>query len=319
MALILSGVLVVLGVLAGCTTVVEGSPRAAEKIGLAAVEPCEMIPDDWLPVLELQKGEYTKADEQALRPHGCRWAASDEMISYGDVEVIVSPELSVDDWMQGAPFSDEVELGGLTWQVRTGAAGIEGDCGLVVALSETSFVDVSSVNYNDPDRACDKAKEVAPIIAGRLPGGEPVDAAPPTEVDPLADTDPCGLINPAQAEKLGYHELGEKGASGDNTCVWSPAESGKQDGLEDVVVIIESQRAVERQFPEKPDDELSVNGGKWLVFDAPSGTLGSCYVATNTSKRSHVRIFSSSRDRKKSGVVGKKAAPEVSMNLPEPS
>lgn len=173
MALILSGVLAALGVLTGCTTVVEGSPRTAEKVGLAAVEPCEMIPREWLRALELRESEYTKADEQALRPHGCRWAANDEMISYGDVEVIVSAELSVDDWMQGAPFSDEVRLGGLTWQVRTGAAGIEGDCGLVAVLSETSFVDVSSVNYRHEERACDKAKEVAPIIASRLPGGAP--------------------------------------------------------------------------------------------------------------------------------------------------
>lgn len=311
----MSGVLAVLGVLAGCTTVVEGSPRVAEKLGLAAVEPCEMIPDEWLPALELNKGEYAKADEQALRPHGCRWAASDEMMSYGDVEVIVSAELSVDDWMQGAPFSDEVPLGGLIWNVRTGAATIEGDCGLVVVLSETSFVDVGSVNYADPDKACDKAKEVAPIIASRLPGGEPIGSAPPPEVDPLADTDACRLLIPAQAQELGYNELGEKGTSGDNSCAWSPAKSTK---LEDVVIVIESKRAAERQFPEKPDDELSVNGRKWLVFDAPTGSLGSCYVATNTSKRSHVRIFSSSSDHKKSCDTAKKLAPEVSQFLPEP-
>lgn len=306
-----------LGLLAGCATAVEGTPRAAavSKTGLAAIEPCELIPESWLEPLELSEGKYSEANEQQLRPHGCRWRANDDMISYGDVNASVSPDMSVAEYMQGIEFSGEEQLGGLTWQVIEGAGGIGGDCGLITAVSETSFVEVASANYKHEEKACDKAKEVAPVVAAGLPGGDPVGEPPPVETDPLADTDPCALLKHEQAEKLGYQGDGKPSESDDRVCSWSAAEPDSK--LADIVVVIDSKRPLGRQFDVDPDEELRAGGRTWLVFDAPSGTLGSCYVGTDTSKRSHLRIFSSdSKNKRKACEPGKKLAPVVTKNLP---
>lgn len=303
--------------LAGCASTIDGQAVAAKglKTGLAAVPPCELIAKQWLPALSLSPGKPSPAKPEQLIPGGCRWEPDDDMITDGSVSVLVSSDISLQEFTGGADYDDELELGGIKWHVSTGAGGIGGDCGLTAIISDKSWVYVNSANYSDDSKACDKAKEAAPLVAGKLPGGDPVGEPPPPDKSPVADVHACDLLAASQAKKLGYKPAGEKSSANDNGCTWWPVK--ERADFKDIVLIVDPKRALTTQFSQTPDAKKKLGGREWLVFDAPGGSLGSCYVGLATSKKSHVRLYSRNDKQKREACKqALRMAPSVAKNIP---
>lgn len=317
------GVLAALGVFAltsACATTVSGNamwPEGAEPVS-SLPQPCDLIPKEWLPALELAGGTPQPGSPENLRPPGCRFGPDDDMITSGGVSVYAATDLPPKQYAPDLESKQEVTLGGLRWKISTGAGGLGGDCGLIAVVSETSFVQVGSANYTEEDKACDKAKEVAPVVAGQLPGGTPPGPPPQEEVSPVADVDACDLLTPSEAEKHGLEAPGEKvpvSETQPNTCEWGSTRPKSQG--DEVVIKIVTDSPLERDMGVKPDQKPKFGGREWLVFDAPTGTFGSCYVGTVMSKKSYVVIFSSNLvHKKKACAQAKELAPLVTGTLP---
>lgn len=317
---VLLGMLCVAGLVASCTSKISGQavfPEGAEPVR-SAPQPCDLIPKEWLPALELTEGVPQKGNPGRMLPDGCLFSASDSNISFGGVSVYVGTDIKPEDYASDLSELEETTYGGLTWKISKGAGGIEGDCGLLTVLDETSFVQVSSANYTDSDKACDFAEQAAPVVASQLPGGTPADPPKP-EDNPLTGVDACDLIKPEQAEKHGLKTPGTKSTATDsqsNICSWASARP--KDRGDEVLVKIVTTTSLSRLFGPDPDRRFKLGGRTWLVYDAPSGSYGSCYVGTDITKNSYVTLFSTNRVHKKRACAqAKELAPVVNGNLPK--
>lgn len=303
-----------------CAVTVTGEarfPEGAEPVS-SLPQPCDLIPADWLPPLELAAGRPQEGSPERMVPPACHFVADDSAITDGSVTVYAATDLPAQRYAPDLASYEEVDLGGLVWKVSTGAGGIGGDCGLITVVSADTFVQVGSANYTEEEKACDKAKEAAPVVAEQLPGGTPAGEVPKEEVSPLAGLDACALIKADQAGQHGLKSPGEKVPESEtqpNTCEWAssrPASRG-----DEVVLKIITDSPLERDMGVKPDQRPEFGGRSWLVFDAPTGSYGSCYVGTAMSKKSYVVIFSSNRvHRKRACAQAKELAPVVTENLP---
>ncbi|MBA0124761.1 DUF3558 family protein [Haloechinothrix sp. YIM 98757] len=294
-------------------------PEDAEPVpqGLAAIDPCSLIPEDWLYSFELEEGKYNEADERVRAPHGCDWRPSGDQIGGRGVSVRVAGDMAPAKYDADIDSHSEIRIGGLDWRVSDNSELLEGHCFLIHIVDDESFVSVSSMNLSDETKACDKAEEVAPVIAAQLPGGDPAPEPPQVEESPVTDVDACELLAHDDAEEEGLQAPGEETDSDlyHRGCEWLPSEDSSE--LQAVVIMIDIERSIERRFDAEPDDTFEVADRSWKIFDSPSEGEGFCYVGTDTSPRSYVAIFSSNHADPDSGCdQATDLAPLVTGNLP---
>lgn len=305
--------------LTACTTQVGGNPRPAQDgpvlTGLAALQPCEIFTPEQVAYLELGEPQYYPAEVKRKIPHGCRWSVEDG----GGLDVGIStPEITLREYMASAVADSSFEAGGLPWQVYDGVT-LESLCDLVVEFPDGSWFRLGSSDFSGDGDPCRMAKQAAPFVAGKLPGGAPAPPPPPKQQSPLTGQDPCATLTSQEAEQIGLlassvkpYQAGDTGQG----CQWSPAdESG---GLEDITVTFEHDQSVEESAPgENPDAEEELGGRRWKIFDKPADIGGMCRVVTATSETSHVAIMSSNfAAEDKACDLAKAAAPLVAPKLP---
>lgn len=305
--------------LTACTTQVGGSARPAQDgpvlTGLAALQPCEIFTPEQVAYLELGEPQYYPAEVKRKIPHGCRWTVEDG----GSVDVGIStPEITVREYMAGAVADASFEAGGLPWQVYQGVV-LESLCDLVVEFPDNSWIRVGSSDFSGDGDPCRVAKQAAPFVAGKLPGGAPAPPPPPKQQSPLTGQDPCATLTAQEAEQIGLlassmkpFPIGDTGSG----CEWSPAdESG---GREDITVTFQHEESIEDSAPgEEPDAEEELGGRRWKIYDKPADIDGMCRVVTATSEKSHVAITSSNFvAADKTCELAKAAAPLVAPKLP---
>jgi hypothetical protein len=167
--------------LTGCGTTVTGtaSPissapsgeatEPAEPTGIAG-QPCELLTPEQATSLGYgEEGEFSPGRPEQLMPARCTW---DPAAGDGDpLTAYFSVDISLADYVAGVQPDWEKDLGALTWEHYPDPLGLEGTCMLAAELSPLSFVALSSSDFLDTSKACERAEAAAPYVSANLSGG----------------------------------------------------------------------------------------------------------------------------------------------------
>lgn len=150
--------------LSGCTVAVSGVALPA-----ASTDPCSLLTDAEAASLGLQgPGTPQPAQPQFHTPPSCTWSPSNPDAVYsGSLQAFSSADLPISAYYTTAPAGVE-RFGGIDW-TRYPSPVADFICNLAVPLSDSSFVALSSQDLADADRACDLAKDAAPLVGAHLP------------------------------------------------------------------------------------------------------------------------------------------------------
>ncbi|HVV13574.1 DUF3558 family protein [Amycolatopsis sp.] len=168
-----AAVLVVAGLVTGCTTTVTGSAQPVPgRVTVApadSTDPCALLTTDEAAQLGLAgPGTPKPADRSARVPASCEWRSPDPDASLDDsVQLFYSTDLNIGEYFSQQATAQE-QFGGVSWGNYPSLLG-DVMCNLAVSLSDTSFVAISSQNFTEPTKACDYARKAAPIVATHLP------------------------------------------------------------------------------------------------------------------------------------------------------
>ncbi|WP_410658545.1 DUF3558 family protein [Amycolatopsis sp. lyj-112] len=316
--------------LGGCTSTVGGSASPVPGQGpvITKADPCALITQEDAGALGVQyPGKERPARKEQKVPAVCRFTELDDAPKASSLEVSLSKDLSLNDYMNGANPGEKFGIGGFTW---TRYATILGPnyCSLTTEISPDSFVEVTS---DSPDHteanACDLAKAAAPAVAAKLPGGEkdpkltpPPGQKPPEAGGPLVNTDPCTMLKADQTATLRLGPTGEpmKSSSDPNVvgCEWGDTDGEKGEKAFDLwfypakaiadVPILTSQG--------EPAD-FDSGDRKWKLYTRPGEKV--CAAGLAMTETSTVAIIAGNLDDPaKACDVIKAAVPLMNANLP---
>ncbi|HEY0454278.1 DUF3558 domain-containing protein [Actinophytocola sp.] len=167
--------------LTGCTETQAGTPRAADAdvttapgsssgaptsggdSPLAGIEPCDLLTAEEVAQLGVGNGQN---DDVGDSP-GCSWSKSgDFVLSVGLVTDVGIHDAN----LQGAS-PEPVNVGGHEAIRVQNQGGGEGGCAVLIATSDSSFVDITVITTSGSDtpRACGAAENVAGLVERKLP------------------------------------------------------------------------------------------------------------------------------------------------------
>jgi hypothetical protein len=321
----LTGVLLAAATLAAaCATAVTGSagPVPGQPPVKKPADPCALLTPAQAESLNLDpKGEFIAANPSQLVPQNCGWSPGDPDARTNPLYAWWTEELSLDDYLVGALPGETFELGGLTW-TRYGSILGKSECDLTVRLGEKSFVQLSSSNSEEEDKACDLAKLAAPLIASHLEGGNPsptlpTPSRPPAPSGPLVSVRPCSLLTPEQATSLKLNPTTKTlGTTTDIKrppgCQWDDTDG--DGGLKALDLYVAAARPVKEWPLLEEDGEPFVSAGKkWELY--PDGAV--CSATLKVTETSSVMITSGFLDdNAKNCDLLKTAIPMLSASLP---
>jgi hypothetical protein len=135
-----------------------------ETSPLEGVDPCDLLTDD-----QAEDAGYRLPSREHGDDEGpwCWWDNEDED-HFDGIAIHVHPSKQVDQHFRDEP-DDELDVGDNTWLVFDAWTGDFGHCQVALPTSERSFVAISSTNTDDTDKACDQAKDLAPVVTENLP------------------------------------------------------------------------------------------------------------------------------------------------------
>ncbi|WP_414936347.1 DUF3558 family protein [Amycolatopsis sp. cmx-11-51] len=319
--------------LGGCTSKIGGTAAPVPGQGpvITKAEPCALLTQEHATALGVAyPGAERPARPEQKVPAVCRFKKSDDVRKASNLEVSLSKDLSLNDYMSGAQPGEKFGIGGFTW---TRYATILGKtyCSLSTELTSDTFVEIAS---ESPDRtegnACDLAKAAAPAVASKLPGGQqdPQITAPPGQKPaepggPLVTTDPCAMLKPEQTAQLRLGAAGEpmKSTSDPNVvgCEWADTDGDKGEKAFDLWF-----------YPAKPMDEVPTlitqgepqdfdsGDRKWKLYTESGSKL--CAAGLSITATSTVAIIAGNLDDPaKACEVIKAAVPMLNGTLPASS
>jgi hypothetical protein len=309
---------------AACTTTITGS--AGQVPGQTPVkkpvDPCALLTPEQTASLNLEtQGKLTAGKPEQLLPPNCAWSPGDPDARTNPLYASWTEELSLDDYVLGALPGEKFELGGLTW-TRYGSILGKSHCDLMVRLGEKSFVQLSSYDSQEDDKACDLSKRAAPLVASHLEGGDqsptlPTPSRPPVPSGPLVSVQPCSLLTAEQATSLTLNSTPiTLGTTTDIKrppgCEWDDADG--DGGVKALDVYVGAARPV-KEWPllEEAGEPFEAGGKKWELY--PDGKV--CSATLSVTETSSVMITSGNLDDPaKSCDLVKTVIPMLSAALP---
>ncbi|EID54158.1 DUF3558 family protein [Saccharomonospora xinjiangensis] len=318
--------LVVLGcalLMAGCATTVGGTASPAsppsEAKDIAAGEPCELLtPEQAAALYYEEKGQFTPGKPGQLVPAACSFTPAYSDQSMDLLDIYFSVDIPLGDYVAGVEPEWEKEIGGLTWARYPDPFGGESMCTIATELSPSSFVAIMSSNFSDESKSCEQAEAAAPFVSSHLPGGAPA-TVEPRKPSPLESVNPCSLLTPEHAEKLGRRGHGEYLEPGDllpARCNWINADG---DDRNTTIVGVETKRPApdpETRAEGEPK-KVEADGREWVVYGA--SIPGMCVADLAVTDRSYVSITVTDGVAETDEVCAKveDAIPLVTKNLPK--
>lgn len=306
--------------LAGCSATVDGTPTAGAPPAdteneVVAGEPCGLLsPEQATGLGYAKEPKFHAAQPDNLTPPLCVWTPEHDDPNMEQLYVNFSVDIPLADYVTGASPEWEKEFGQLEWGRYPDPVGGESLCTLATELTPTSFVGIMSSNYSDPAEACSQAEAAAAFVASHLPGGGPAPEIEPERPGPLASVEPCSLLTPEQAEKLGRRSGTPREAEEDTPakCVWESADGDKQNTT--IAEVAPDRPAPERQEEPTP---VKVDGREWKLY--PTTLPGLCEAILPVTEKSYVGITVTEADAEMDAVCAKveDTIALVTKNLPE--
>ncbi|MEU9687549.1 DUF3558 family protein [Amycolatopsis japonica] len=319
--------------LGGCTSTIAGtaSPVPGQGPVITKAEPCALLSEEHANALGVTyPGAARPAKPEQKVPAACRFREPDGVRKASSLEVALSKDLSLNEYMNGAQPGEKFGIGGFTW---TRYATILGPtyCSLSTEITPDSFVEISSESPDHTEgNACDLAKAAAPAVASKLPGGEqnPQITAPPGQKPaepggPLVSTDPCAMLKPEQTAQLRLAPTGEpmKSTSDPNQvgCEWADTDGEKGEKALDLwfypaTAMDETPTLISQGEPQ----DFESGGRKWKIYTESGSKL--CAAGIAITATSTVAIIAGNLDDPaKACEVIKAAVPLLNTNLPPSS
>ncbi|PXY31831.1 DUF3558 family protein [Prauserella muralis] len=327
------GVLAVLAsgaVLGACTTTVGGTaqplenPPTTSQNRAAAGEPCALLTPEEAAALGLsERGEFRPGEPSRLVPPACTWTRADPDSDLDSLDAGFETSFSLAEYVDGAEPVKTAEFGGLTWAYFADPITGGSVCTLATEVSDTSFVALTTSNFDDESKACEVAEQAAPYVSSHLPGGEPApepttSSAPPPS--PLASVDPCTLLTPQQAGQLrlsrspepldGLPEYDQPGG-----CQWQDTDGDA--GGKALDLYAGDYPAEEWPLTDGPSEDVRAGERTWKLFDDPDDTGVTCQATLRYSENASVLLRSGHLDDPAKACATVRAAiPMVTGNLP---
>ncbi|MFJ8914473.1 DUF3558 family protein [Amycolatopsis sp. NPDC102389] len=319
--------------LGGCTATIAGkaSPVPGQGPVITKAEPCELLSEEHAKALGVTyPGEERAAKPEQKVPAVCRFRKLEDVSKASNLEVSLSKDLSLNEYMSGAQAGEKFGIGGFTW---TRYATILGPkyCSLSTELTADSFVEIASESPDHTEaNSCDLAKAAAPAVASKLPGGQqdPQITAPPGQKPaepggPLVSTDPCAMLKPEQTAQLRLAPTGEpmKSTSDPNQvgCEWADTDGEKGEKAFDLWFYpAKAMDEVPSLITQGQPQDFDSGGRKWKVYTESGSKL--CAAGLAITATSTVAIIAGNLDDPaKACDVIKAAVPLLNANLPPSS
>lgn len=142
----------------GSTTTDTPPETSTGGSGTADLQPCDLLSAEDLSALDLP----ASGEENELGPaRTCQWQTSGSHT----VSVGVIDELGIDDVQSDSP-PEPVTVGS---HDAVQYVGVVGTCGVAIAVTESSRVDVLGTAGGDMTKACEVANQAAELVEPKLP------------------------------------------------------------------------------------------------------------------------------------------------------
>ncbi|GAA1953167.1 DUF3558 family protein [Amycolatopsis minnesotensis] len=303
-----AGALALLCAVTGCTSSVTGSPAGPDsKTATGAGDPCGLLTPEQAAGLGLvPQGKPEQGDPQRTLPPYCRWNPDEpdprKVNIYDGLAVMYSTTVPVDRFHPGEPPIGQLRSGGLAWARYETIVG-PNRCSLAVKLGGASFVEVTSEDYTDQAKSCDRAKLALPQVAAHLPGGlpaPPLRGKPKSSASPLIGIEPCDLFAPADLVRFQLQPPGEKTGTGRGAiggapgCQWETSPTSEYEMI--YLYLDPARSADEAAGDESVDEQVRAADRIWRLYTNVSGNPRNCEAVLPVAAKSAVAVTGGSRN-----------------------
>lgn len=304
----IAGALALLCAVTGCTSTVTGLPAGPDpKSPAGPNDPCGLLTAEQAAGLGmLPQGKPEQGDPKRTLPPYCRWSPDEpdprKANIYDGLAVMYSTTVPVDRFHPGEPPTEQLQSGGLAWARYDTIVG-PNRCSLAVKLGATSFVEVTSEDYADQAKSCDRAKLALPQVAAHLPGGQPappLPGKPKSSASPLIGIEPCDLFTPADLARFQLQPPGEKTGTGRGSLSGAPGCQWESPPASEYVMLYlyldPARSADETTVDEKVDEEIKVGARTWRLYTNVAGDSRKCKATLPVAVKSAAVMTSGSRN-----------------------
>ncbi|MBK1784382.1 DUF3558 family protein [Prauserella cavernicola] len=140
-----------------------------EPSALADLDPCTLLKPEQAEQIGFS-GATTPLEEMPEygTPPGCQWPDTDGEKGVKALD-LYSGDRPAQEWPYADGEGEQVDVDGRTWTLFPAPADLEVNCQATLSFTENSSVYLASGNLDDPAKACDKLREVIPLVTGNLP------------------------------------------------------------------------------------------------------------------------------------------------------